>query len=227
MFFFKKTDVLDSGTLTKCFCKKTLQDKMLYLKGNPVSLLVYRSGMSSSRWTWHWLTYQKKFLRLQLPQCPTWPVTIPYLLHPPPHCLRPLPVQFVLHCFFSVLGEEARHRPRDNGTTGQRDNGTPGQRDNGTTGHRANGTPGQRDTGPTGQPTGRANRESQRDNGRGAGKLQGKHAWDQQARQPSNKTWRRMARERRSACYSVAKMRMISRNEIEIPCQILSKSRQR
>ena len=81
--------------------------------------------------------------------------------------------------------EEAHHRPRDNGTTGHRANGTPGQR--------ANGTPG----------NGQANRESQRDNGRGAGKLQGKHAWDQQARQPSNKTWRRMARERRRACYSV------------------------
>ena len=51
-------------------------------------------------------------------------------------------------CIDKAFGEEARHRPRDNGTTGQR---TPGQRDNGTTGHRANGTTGQRDTGPTGQ----------------------------------------------------------------------------
>ena len=131
--------------------------------------------------------------------------------------------------------------------TGQRDNGTPGQRDNGTTGHRANGTTGQRDTGPTGH---RANGTTgQRDAGKRpsqpgeptgqwprAGKLQGKHAWDQQARQPSNKTRRRMARERRRACYPVvssiknivvSKMRMTSRKEIEMPCQILSRSRQR
>ena len=108
-----------------------------------------------------------------------------------------------------LIREEARHRPRDNGTTGQRDNGTPGQRDNGTTGHRANGTtghrangtPGQRDNGTPGN--GQANRESQRDNDQEQEKLQGKHAWDQQARQPSNKTRRRMARERRRACYSV------------------------
>lgn len=26
----------------------------------------------------------------------------------PPHCLRPLPVQFVLHCFFSGLGRGER-----------------------------------------------------------------------------------------------------------------------
>ena len=75
---------------------------------------------------------------------------------------------------------------RANGTTGQRDTGPTGQRDTGPTGHRANGTPGQRANGTPGN--GQANRESQRDNGRGAGKLQGKHAWDQQARQPSNKT---------------------------------------
>ena len=106
--------------------------------------------------------------------------------------------------------------------TGQRDNGTPGQRDNGTTGHRANGTPGQRDNGIPGQrdpgPTGhRANGTTgQRDAGKRPSqpgeptgndqeqeKLQGKHAWGQQARQPSNKTRRRMARERRRACYSV------------------------
>ena len=131
---------------------------------------------------------------------------------------------------------------RDNGTPGQRDNGTPGYRANGTTGHRANGTPGQRDTGPTGQRAngtpgnGQANQESQRDNDQEQEKLQGKHAWDQQARQPSNKTRRRMARERRRACYSVvssiknivvSKMRMISRKDIEMPCQILSRSRQR
>ena len=131
---------------------------------------------------------------------------------------------------------------RDNGTTGHRANGTTGQRDTGPTGQRDTGTPGQRDTGPTGQRAngtpgnGQANRESQRDNDQEQEKLQGKHAWDQQARQPSNKTRRRMARERRRACYSVvssikhivvSKMRMTSRKEIEMPCQILSRSRQR
>ena len=123
---------------------------------------------------------------------------------------------------------------RDNGTPGQRDNGTTGHRANGTTGHRANGTPGQRANGTPGN--GQANRESQRDNDQEQEKLQGKHAWDQQARQPSNKTRRRMARERGRACYSVvssiknivvSKMRMTSRKEIEMPCQILSRSRQR
>ena len=110
----------------------------------------------------------------------------------PPALFAPLACAICFALFFFRFGRRGAPPPtgqRDNRTTGHRANGTTGQRDTGPTGQRDNGTPGQRDTGPTGhRANGTANRESQRDNGRGAGKLQGKHAWDQQARQPSNKT---------------------------------------